>query len=264
MKTMIHCHKEPRLLTQADSPPFELIQSDTSNVLVVCDHASNVVPEALNGLGVAEQHFSEHIAIDIGAAEVSRLIAKTLNASVVLAGFSRLVIDPNRFLSAKDSIPQISDQVVINGNQGLSEQAKMLRIEELFLPYHYAVNQAITHIKSHYAMPFMVFVHSFTPVFQGQQRPWEIGILWEGDEAAASLLIDFLRENTAYNVGENEPYHACSPVGYTAKTHAESKGYPHILIEIRQDMILDEEGQAIFAKVLTAAIEYIQSVLQIK
>lgn len=261
---MIRCKKEHQLLDADDPPPYEVLnayQAD-SPILIVCDHASNYVPKALNGLNIDPRYFQQHIGYDIGAAGVSRCMAEEMGVTTVLAGFSRLVIDPNRFLTAHDSIPSISDGATISGNEALSAADMMLRVEELFIPYHHAINRAITQICSHYSLPLILSVHSYTPIFQGFERPWEIGVLWEGDDDIAAILVDYLRENTRFHVGENEPYHACNPIGYTVKTHAESKHYPHVLVEIRQDLIEDTQGQQEFARILTDALKMIQSTLR--
>ncbi len=260
---MSPCKKEHQLLATGDKPAFEVIDAPRkkSPILIVCDHASNYIPLGLGGLGIDQQHLQQHIAYDIGAAGVSRNMAHDMGVTTVLGGFSRLVLDPNRFLTAHDSIPSISDGVVIVGNEMLSATDRMLRVEELFIPYHSAINRAITRILDDFVMPLMLSVHSYTPIFQGFERPWEIGVLWEGDDGVASLLIDYLRENSDYHVGENEPYHACNPVGYTVKTHAESNGYPNVLVEIRQDLIADEQGQKIFANLLSGALEMVEETL---
>lgn len=260
---MSNCKKERQLLRVEDPPAYELIggRHAHSPILIVCDHASRAVPTALRGLDIDGQYFEQHIGYDIGAAGVSRLLAEQLNASAVLAGFSRLVIDANRFLSAHDSIPSISDGVAIKGNERLSDIDRMLRVEELFIPYHYQINQAVANIRQYFSLPLLMSVHSYTPVFQGFERPWEIGILWEGDDGVASMLLEYLREHTDYHVGENEPYHACNPIGYTVKTHAETKGYPHVLVEIRQDLIRDEKGQAEFASIFAGALAHIRETL---
>jgi predicted N-formylglutamate amidohydrolase len=260
---MTGCKEEHQLLDADDLPAFEVVnafQTD-SPILIVCDHASNYIPTSLRGLGIAPQHLQQHIGYDIGAAGVSRQLARDIGVTAVLGGFSRLVLDPNRYLSAHDSIPSISDGVVIVGNEALSAADRMLRVEELFIPYHCAISQAVTRILNYFSMPLVLSVHSYTPIFQGFERPWEIGVLWEGDDGVASLLIDYLRDNTDYHVGENEPYHACNPVGYTVKTHAESNNYPHILVEIRQDLIAQEQGQFEFARLLAGALHTIQESL---
>ena len=264
---MINCKKDCKLLSVDDPPPFETFEARGAStamhspVLIVCDHASNYVPKVLNGLEIDAKHFQQHIGYDIGAASVSRKIAERLGATAVLAGFSRLVIDANRFLTAHDSIPTISDGVAIKGNEALLKTDILVRIEELFIPYHDAINRATAGIKMHYTLPLVFSVHSYTPIFQGFERPWEIGVVWESDDGVASMLMDYLEEHTNYHVGDNEPYHACNPVGYTMKTHAESKHYPHVMIEIRQDLVAEEAGQEEFANILADALVSIQTSL---
>jgi predicted N-formylglutamate amidohydrolase len=264
---MIICKKDCQLLCEGDQSPYEVFAPDNADtedrspVLIVCDHASNYVPKTLNSLDIEAQYFAQHIAYDIGAANVSRKLAERLGASAVLAGFSRLVIDANRFLTAHDSVPTISDGITIKGNETLLATDVLVRIEELFIPYHDAINRAIARIRKHYSLPLIMSVHSYTPVFQGFERPWEIGVVWEGDDGVATMLMDHLRENTDYHVGDNEPYHACNPLGYTMKTHAESKHYPHVMVEIRQDLVADEKGQRVFADVLAAALTSIKTKL---
>ena len=184
---MTRCKKEHQLLQADDRPPYEVFidSSAESPVLIVCDHASNYVPSALNGLGIDAELFERHIGYDIGAAGVSRYMATEMGVSAVLSGFSRLVIDPNRYLTAHDSIPTISDGVAICGNELLTPLDMMVRVEELFIPYHNAINQAVTAIRNHFTMPQVLYVHSYTPIFQGFERPREIGVLWEGDEGIA-------------------------------------------------------------------------------
>lgn len=257
---MIICKKDCQLLCEGDRSPYEVIEPQKTNtassspILIVCDHASNYVPQTLNSLGIEAQYFEQHIAYDMGAAIVTRKLAEQLNASAVLAGFSRLVIDANRFLTAHDSVPTISDGIAIKGNEALLSKDVLVRIEELFIPYHDAINRVVAGICKHYSMPLIMSVHSYTPVFQGFERPWEIGVVWEGDDGVATMLMNYLRQNTDYHVGDNEPYHACNPVGYTMKTHAESKNFPHTMVEIRQDLVADEKGQQAFADVLAAAL----------
>lgn len=263
---MIKCQKEFHLLTEEDAAPYSLINEsqEQSPVLLVCDHASHYVPKNLNSLEIEAHYFERHIGYDIGAAQMTHKISENINASAVLAGFSRLVIDANRFLIAHDSMPIISDGVVITGNESLGHMDRLLRIEELFIPYHDAINRAIARQCQLFSLPIIFSIHSCTPVFKGFERPWEIGVVWEGDNTVAILLIDYLLENTSYDIGDNQPYHACDPLGYTMRTHAESKGYPHVMIEVRQDLVIDEAGQKQFADILSDAFEHIRFALKDK
>ncbi len=257
---MIQRDKSAQLLTAKDKPAFSVIhpnQVDTP-ILLLCDHASNDVPLKLNGLDIDQAYFERHIAYDIGAADLTIQLAQRLHATAVLAGFSRLVMDANRFLSADTAMPELSDGVEIRGNLALSKSDALLRIEELFVPYHHAIAQQAARISALFSSPLIVAIHSFTPVFKGFERPWDIGIVWEGKNEIAKELIQYLRDNTDYSIGDNEPYHACDPLGYTMRTHAQSKGIPNLMFEVRQDLVTTAAGQRHFSKVLAQAITAIE------
>ncbi|HUH86239.1 MAG TPA: N-formylglutamate amidohydrolase, partial [Stellaceae bacterium] len=126
----------PSLIGPDDLPPVELIESGAAPVLLTCDHASNAVPRALKGLGLASEALAQHIGWDIGAAAVTRRLAAALAAPAVLSGYSRLVIDCNRDPSDMSSIPETSDGIAIPGNRGLSREARDGRRRACFEPYH--------------------------------------------------------------------------------------------------------------------------------
>ena len=94
----------------------------------------------------------------------------------------------------------------------------------------------------------------FTPQFRGRApRPWQIGILFAGDERLSRPLIDRLRDDPHLVVGENEPYTGALE-GDALDRHAVSKGRPHALIEVRNDLIQTEEQQVAWAKRLAPAL----------
>ncbi len=265
-ESQYECEKTHRLLTPADPYPFEVFNPDAhSPMLILCDHASNYIPQKLNGLGVNPESLENHIGYDIGAAAVSRLLAKQLGARAVLSRFSRLVIDPNRYPTDDSSVLAVSDGVVIPRNQDISLLDRMLRIEELFVPYHNRVARELGSMRHEFLMPLVVSMHSFTPSWQGDTRPWHLGVLWNRDDGVASLLIDELEKFEDWCIGDNEPYHPCKPIGYSMEAHAEDHGYPHALLEIRQDLIADEAGQIMvaerLAQVFSSIMESLDTVL---
>ena len=231
------------LLAGDEPPPFEIVNAGGAAPLVfVCDHASNRVPRALRHLGLAPAPLREHIAWDIGAAEVARRLSRRFDAPLALTAYSRLVIDCNRALNDPSSIPAESDGIAVPGNRGLSQGERLLRAETLFKPYHDAVARLIAHKTAHAAPPAVVSIHSFTPVYQKTRRPWHVGVLWNEDRRIALPLLDAFRREAELMVGDNEPYSARDGVGYTIVTHAERAGLAHVAIEIRQDMIATIAG----------------------
>jgi len=226
-------------------------------VLLVCDHASNRVPEAMDNLGLPDEVFAEHVAYDIGAAAVTRRLSAALNAPAVLCNYSRLVVDCNRQPGDPTAIPPTSDGISIPGNQDLSEVEEEARTEGIFWPYHKAISDALAHLwrRIPHSPPALLAIHSFTPCMRnGTPRPWHIGFLWNHDPRLALPLMRAFRHMEGTCVGDNEPYDG-RLVNYTADTHAKSAGLPHVSVEIRQDLIADEAGQAEWADRLAAALD---------
>ncbi|HEY5209047.1 MAG TPA: N-formylglutamate amidohydrolase [Stellaceae bacterium] len=226
------------LLGSNDPPPVEEI-SGRAPVVLVCDHASNRVPAMLAGLGLRPDELDRHIGWDIGAAAVTRKLAPALGVSALLCGYSRLVIDCNRAPSDPSSIPTESDGIAIPGNANLCSPGRAARRAAIFDPYHAAVARRLAAVAG---VPALISVHSFTPVMNGVARPWHVGILWDGDGRIAAPLLAALGAEAHLTVGDNLPYSAREPVGYTVSHHAHGKGLPHVAIELRQDLITDAAG----------------------
>lgn len=239
------------LLSPADPPPFEEILGPAP-VLLVCDHASDRVPASLGALGLPRARFAEHIAVDIGAAAVTRLLALLLGASAIHAGYSRLVIDCNRAPDDPSSIPETSDGIAIPGNRDLGPAARQQRFDAIFAPYHDAIDRRLAAVAG---VPALISVHSFTPVMQGFARPWHVGILWDDDPRIAASLLAALGAEAEIVVGDNLPYSAREPRGYTVSHHAHARGLPHVAIELRQDLIADPAGARAWAERLTRVLK---------
>ena len=232
------------LLAASDPLPFELCHElGQAPVLLTCDHASRRVPAALNLLGLSEVALAQHIGWDIGAAAVTRRLAPLLDAPAVLAGYSRLAIDCNRPPDDPSSIPLESDGIAIPGNAALDAAARQARIAMLFEPYHAAIDRQLAQIGRGGGAPAVISMHSFTPQMKGFARPWHVGVLWDGEGRIAQPLLAALRAALdPATVGDNQPYSAREPVGYTQRHHAFDRGLPHVAIELRQDLIADDKG----------------------
>lgn len=211
-------------------------------IALICDHASNSVPDEYHALGLAPSELERHIAYDIGAELLTKVLAERLQAPAVVSHFSRLLIDPNRGEDDPTLIMQLSDGAVIPGNYPLSEAERHKRIEKFYKPYDAAISRLIEGVeKAGRQSPLVISVHSFTPVWHGRARPWHIGLLWDSDERVLHPLFDGLNKIEGITVGNNEPYDGALK-GDTMYRHCTKKGIAHILIEVRQDLIADENG----------------------
>lgn len=248
-------HAQYPLIGPGDAPPF-LVHNDQgkSPVLLVADHASPYFPVAMHQLGLADWVLQRHVTWDIGSDRVTRCLADQLDAPAILAGFSRLLIDPNRKLDDPSAFPQISDGIVIPGNQDLSEEHKILRAASFFWPYHNAIAKRLADFEQQGVVPAMISIHTCTPVFAQVVRPWHIGVLWDKDPRIALPLMQHLRAMEGVCIGDNEPYSGRHPHDFTIDHHAEPAGLAHVAIEVRQDLVGDPSGAEKWAAVLAGAL----------
>ncbi len=243
-----------------DSPPappaFETVESHgEASVLVVCDHASSVLPPDLGDLGLAAADRFCHVAWDIGAAEVARRLARRLDCPAVLTGISRLVIDCNRQPGDPSSIPAMSCGIEVPGNRGVDEAEALRRADHWFWPYHTEIGNRIGQLWRHGHAPAVVGVHSFTPCIRsGEERPWHVGVLWNRDPRMARPVLDWLSARPGLVVGDNQPYSG-REINYTLDTHAGAAGLPNVSFEIRQDLVADAAGCERWADILAEALE---------
>lgn len=243
------------LLTPDDPAPFRVYNAEgKAPILIVCDHASNAVPARLHGLGLLERDLHRHIALDIGAAEMSEKLADRFDAPAILGGYSRLVIDCNRQLDHPSSISTISDETIIPGNAQLSPEDICRRQDACFWPYHRKIEAYLRDFDQRGVVPAIISMHAFTPYLAGQNRPWHIGILWDEDDRIARPLIETLKMRGDFEIGENEPYSGKARFGYTIEEHAEAAGRPGVLIEVREDIISTAEDAFAMGDLLADAL----------
>lgn len=252
----MHSFRQHELLTADEPPAFERFElGHRYPVVVACDHASRRIPRALEQLGVPEEAMQRHIAWDIGAAEVARELTRRLEVTAVLANYSRLVIDCNRHIEDSTSIVSESDGQVVPGNVNLSQGDRALRARACFWPYHEALDAALNAHINGPRVPALIAIHSFTPSMNGRERPWHCGVLWDQDPRIAVPLIEALRTEPGLVVGDNEPYSGRHPADYTIDQHAEKRGWPHVCVEIRQDLVADAKGASGWADRLARMLE---------
>lgn len=244
------------LIGPGDAPPFFRYNEDGGAcALIVADHASPYFPAAMNQLGLADWVLERHVAWDIGSDELARALADRLDAPAILAGFSRLIVDPNRQLHDPTAFIEVSDGIAIPGNQGLSEDDKSLRIRSFFQPYHDAIGERLDAFEAEGQVPVLLSIHTCTPVFDRVVRPWHMGVMWDRDPRVAVPLMERLRRVEGVCVGDNEPYSGRHPYDFTIDHHAERRRLPHVGVEVRQDLVSDPEGARRWADILGEALE---------
>ena len=237
-----------RLLGEGDPAPARVLRpAGASEFFLTGDHAGRAIPKQLGKLGLPASELERHIAWDIGIAGVTEQLAQALDATAVLQAYSRLVIDCNRHPGWASSIPQISELTAIPGNETIRPAEREARRREIFLPYHRQIAELLERRKTAGRRTVLVAMHSFTPVFKGETRSIDIGVLYNRDARLAHIMLDLLRAEGDLAVGDNAPYAITEASDYTVPVHGEGGGLAHVEIEIRQDLIGEPAGQAAWA-----------------
>lgn len=224
------------------SAPFRLYPGAQRAFLVVCDHASNAVPERYGSLGLSAIELERHIAWDIGARGVALALAEKLACPVILGGTSRLLIDLNRSIHDATSILAESDHTIVPRNLAVNDDERAARIREFHVPYHTCIG---THLDTLLALdirPTLISVHSFSPVLGGVARPWPVAVLWKRAREPVAALLDWFVAH-GFLVGDNRPYDARILLGWTLECHALRRDLPHVLFEVRSDGIETPQAQ---------------------
>jgi len=252
-------HEEPVTDHTPEFKAFERIAPGggpdaLTHVVLLCDHARNDVPPEVGELGVPAEDMARHIAWDVGARGVTLALAGRLGAGAVLSTWSRLVIDPNRGEDDPTLVMKLYDGTMIPGNRHVRPEEVERRKQAYWRPYHAAIRRALDEVAGAGRLPALVSIHSFTPQFKGRAwRPWHVGLLWDKDDRLLRPLLARLHAEEDIVVGDNEPYSG-QLVGDCMWQHGTSRGFPHILIEIRNDLIETPEGQAEWAARLAPMI----------
>ena len=246
---------------------YERVNVDGSaGMLILCDHATNAVPEAVNGgsLGLSDSEMARHIAYDLGARGVAMALAEMLDAPAVLSRFSRLVIDPNRGEDDPTLVMQLYDGTIVPANRGIEAQEVRRRLVAYHRPYHAAIDAQIGQMVEAGHAPALIAIHSYTPQLVGRPpRPWQIGVLWHHDGRIALPLMERLRQEPDLCIGDNEPYTG-QLEGDSMSRHGTGRGLAHVLIELRHDLIETEADQRLWAARLAPMLSDVVGTLEDK
>ena len=264
----MHDAAAPCLLLEADEPSPVLLHppglaaaewaAGGSPFLLAADHAGKRLPRRLGDLGISAAELARHIGWDIGIWGVTTRLADALGTLAIGQGYSRLAIDCNRHPDWASAVPEVSESTAIPGNAGLSAAERAARVAEIHVPYHEALAATVRARLAAGGPLLFVAMHSFTPVYKGVARPWHAGVLHDVDDARSRPLADamlgLLRAEPGLVVGDNEPYVLAATSDHSVPRHAQANGVRYLELEIRQDLIADEAGQAKWAARLARLI----------
>ena len=235
------------LLAPDDLPPF-IVENEgaASPFVLICDHAGRETPKALGRLGVPKSEFERHIAWDIGAGALCSRLSQQLDAVAIRQTYSRLVIDCNRPPESLELIVERSDGTDVPGNLGLAPWQADQRLAEIHRPYHDRIAEVLRTRVATGRRHALILLHSFTPRMRGIDRPWRYGVLHLENSPLSSAMLARLQAELGEEIGDNQPY-AMDGTDYTAPRHSKESGFDYLELEVRQDLIADEAGQAAVA-----------------
>lgn len=227
-----------------------------TNIVLTCEHASHAVPAPWHDLGLTQADLTDHIGWDPGTAEVTRVLAGLLGCDAVLAGWSRLFAECNRMADSPDFIAEVSDQVRIPGNAGISAEEKNYRKALAVDPFHETLSKLLEDHVAKGVRPLVLSIHSFTPHHRETgPRRWHAGILWKRDRGVADRLHSALAPLVSGPLGLNEPYDPHPYQSMTLDRQILSRDLPHAILEIRNDLISTPKACEVWAGMIKQALD---------
>ncbi|WP_373502060.1 N-formylglutamate amidohydrolase [Aestuariivirga sp.] len=234
-----------------ESPLIAVNEAGRSPYVLICEHASRLMPRKLGTLGLSEADLQRHIAWDIGAEKVARLLSRLIDAPLLLQRYSRLAYDCNRPPESADAIPELSETTVIPGNRKLSADDRLARAREIYRPFHDGISLQLDKRAAAGVRSLVVSIHSFTKIYKDKPRSVELGILHDRDASLSSRLI---KSFPNVDARLNEPYGPKDGVLHSLNMHGFSRGLQHAMLEIRNDLIDTERGQDEWAQRLSVPL----------
>lgn len=241
-----------------DHPALIINENGASPIVLICEHASNRLPKSLGTLGLSDDDLQRHIAYDIGAEGTSRILSKLLDAPLIMQRYSRLAYDCNRPPESEGAMPEVSEIFEIPGNRNLLPSARLARTQQIYRPFHRSVEDFLDKRASEKRQTIVVTMHSFTAVYKGKPRDFDVGFLFDRDNWLANFLIKAFPSDKARL---NEPYGPKDGVMHTTSLHAAPRGLKHVMIEIRNDLIANHAGQNTWANNLTVPLAQAANIL---
>ena len=232
-----------------------------SPIVLVCEHASNHIPTYLNNLGLRRNDLERHIAYDIGAAGVARVLAQALDAPLIVNRFSRLIYDCNRAPNHVAAVPIVSEIYEISSNANLSTSQRQRRIDEVYRPFHRALEDALDKRAAARIPTAVVSIHSFTRVYHGMRREVDLGLLFDRNDHMAKA---FGPGPDGFTTRFNEPYGPENGVMHLMNVHGYARGLHHLMIEICNDLIDTPAGQEKWAMHLARPLAKIAAAMRDK
>lgn len=221
-------------------PAYEVVRGTAdAPVFLTCEHASQDLPPAWSWPEADRRLVGTHWAFDLGARDLALELQHALDATLVCARFSRLLVDPNRPEGHATLFRTEADGHPVHLNAQLAAGDAERRLSDFYRPFHAAVDRELAASSA----GIVLAVHTYTDVYEGERRWLEAGVLFDREEELARRMLEELRA-AGFHAELNEPWSGKAGLIHVAGTHADRHGRRAIEIEMRQDLAVDPVARA--------------------
>lgn len=252
--------------------PYILKKNLRSPIVLTCEHASARIPRALGNLGLnaAEIRGAKDL-YDPGSELLTRMLAEKLQASMLLATTSRLVIDYNRRLDMQgvagntyhapalktELLTDIQgrEQIVpISGNRKNAAELTTMRYREYVQPYQTAGAALAQQLVAVHGHCLVLSVHSFYPVYRGDVRKTDIDVLYDLAVADGKRFAKTVKQHTSLVVAENKPWGMKDVDGGVFNSLQSQPGLTLLAVDINNRLLRSRQAVQAMARVLAPAV----------
>jgi predicted N-formylglutamate amidohydrolase len=212
------------------SPFISVAPQGLGSIVLTCEHATNRLPFRLRRTADERRILDSHWGWDIGAWQLTRDLARGLRTSAIGGRWSRLVIDLNRRADDAGLVRSEAGGVVLSWNRDVDAPEVERRLLDYHAPYHMEVDRLIMRRLVRGVRPLLFAVHTFTPVFDGRPRRFDVGVLYERHGSLAHRLGRSLRRE-GLDVRYNQPYSGMAGMMYSADRHGKHHELPCLELE---------------------------------
>lgn len=221
--------------SQRRIPPIE-------RFLVTCEHGGFRVPSRWRNLFAGrEEVLSSHRGYDAGALVFARMLARSLACPLVSSTTTRLLVDLNRSVGHR--------KVFSESTRTLPPNERTLILDRHYHPYRDQVEDVVRRAIAEGDTVVHVSCHSFTPIWNGQERRIDIGLLHDPkrplEAARCAAWGKALRQrDPTLRVRRNAPYRGD---GDGLTTHLRTRfppgRYLGFEVEVNQRFVLDDASR---------------------
>jgi len=241
------------------TPPYRLLNARLhSDLLLTCEHATNRLPRSIRPTAAEREVLGSHWGYDPGAWAVTRFVARALRAPAIAGRWSRLLVDLNRAVDDPTFVREVAGGLRLAWSGRAGRRSRIARAVALHAGYHAALDRLLAERVARGVRPLLVAIHTFTPQLDGAHRPFDAGVLYDGERGLAVRCASALRR-AGLSVRYNEPYSGRDGMMYAVDRHARHYGLACLELELNQGLFERADAAQRVGRAVARALERIKS-----